>query len=141
MSTEVIRAPRVEIRDEGTTQGQARAIDFTGSGVSVSVSAGVATVVVSSGGGGSFSMTETEIDFGTTPQWDKTFTVVDASVTGSSKISVWPSGNVGTSRVGNDLEWDNLLLGALAGTGQFTLTALAFPGPVVGKRKIYYAIA
>jgi hypothetical protein len=81
------------------------------------------------------------VDFGTTPVRDKTFTIVDATVTGTSKVMAVPSGNVGTSRVGNDLEWDNLLLGALAGTGQFTLTALAFPGPVVGKRKIFYTVS
>ena len=90
-----------------------------------------------SGGG---TWTETEIDFGTTPQYSKTFTITDASVSGTSKIIVAPSGNVATSRTGNDLEWDNLLLGALAGTGSFTLTALALPGPVVGKRKVYYQV-
>lgn len=113
-----------------------------GSNITITTNAGTDTITITgTGGAGSFAMTETEIDFGTAPQWDKTFTITDAAVTGSSKIAVWPSGNVATSRVGNDLEWDNLLLGALAGTGQFTLTALAFPGPVVGKRKVYYAIA
>jgi hypothetical protein len=113
-------------------------------GTNVTITTNAATdaiTITAASGSGSFAMTETEIDFGTTPVRDKTFTVTDGTVTGSSKIAVWPSGNVGTSRVGNDLEWDNLLLGALAGTGQFTLTALALPGPIVGKRKVYYAVA
>ena len=82
--------------------------------------------------------TEVEIDFGTAPCWDATFTVTDAAVTGSSKILVFPSGNTATDRVGNDLAWDNILLGAVAGAGQFVVTAIAVPGPIVGKRKIYY---
>lgn len=90
------------------------------------------------GGGGP---TEVEIDFGTTPVFSKTFTITDAAVSGASMIVVNPSGNVATDRVGNDLEWDNLLLGGLAGTGDFLLTALALPGPIVGKRKVYYQVS
>lgn len=91
--------------------------------------------------GGSFSMTETEIDFGTTPVGGKTFTVVDGTVTGASKISAWPSGNLATDRVGNDDEWDMITYSVRAEAGQFILTAMAMPGPVVGKRKVYYAVA
>lgn len=98
-------------------------------------------VTIAASGGGGSTWTETEIDFGTTPQWSKTFTVTDAGVSGSSKITLCPSGNPATGRAGNDLEWDNLILGGLAGSGQFTLTALAVPGPVVGKRKVFYSIA
>ena len=83
---------------------------------------------------------ETEIDFGSTPTWDETFTITDASVSSASNVAVLPSGKVATDRIGNDLEWDNLLLGALPGTGNFIVTALAFPGPVVGKRKIIYQV-
>lgn len=97
------------------------------------------TLNAASGGAGA-SWTETEIDFGSLPIKDKTFTITDAAVSGSSKIMVVPSGNVATSRVGNDLEWDNLLLGAIASAGSFILTALAFPGPIVGKRKVFYTV-
>lgn len=98
------------------------------------------TTLNASGGAGA-SWSETEIDFGSTPTWDKTFTITDGTVSGSSKIMVLPSGNVGTDRVGNDWEWDSLMLSALAGSGQFTLSALAMPGPVVGKRKVFYTVA
>lgn len=96
--------------------------------------------IESLGPGGSFSMAEAEIDFGTTPQWSKTFTVTDALVSGTSKVSAWASGNTATGRVGNDDEWDMVMYSAKAGTGEFTLTAMALPGPIVGKRKIFYAI-
>jgi hypothetical protein len=85
--------------------------------------------------------TEVEIDFGTTPQWSKTFTVTDADCTTSALVQVVQSGNVATGRVGNDAEWDGLVLAALPGTGSFVLTALAVPGPIVGARKVAYQIA
>lgn len=99
------------------------------------------TTLNASGGGAGASWTEVEVDFGTKPEWSKTFTIIDGTVSGTSKIIVVPSGNVGTSRVGNDLEWDNLILGAIAGAGQFILTALSVPGPVVGNRKVFYTVA
>lgn len=85
---------------------------------------------------------ETEVDFGSgVPKYDASFTVTDATVTGSSKIVVSQSGNVATGRVGNDGEWDSIVFTALAGTGNFSIYCIASPGPVVGKRKIYYMVA
>jgi hypothetical protein len=43
---------RIEIRDEGASQGRVRAVDFTGTGVSASVSGTVATVTIAGGGTG-----------------------------------------------------------------------------------------
>jgi len=85
--------------------------------------------------------TEVEIDFGSSPQWSKTFTIADAECTPSALVQVVQSGNVATGRVGNDAEWDQLLLAATPGTGSFALAVLAFPGPVVGARKVAYQIA
>lgn len=107
----------------------------------ITVDAKGRVTAAANGSGGSSTWTETEVDFGSTPTWSKTFTITDAAVSGTSKILPIPSGNVATGRVGNDLEWDNLLLGALAGAGNFLLTALAVPGPIVGKRKIHYQVA
>jgi hypothetical protein len=84
---------------------------------------------------------EVEVDFGSTPQWTKTFTVTDANVTTATRVAVVPSGNVATGRVGNDAEWDSLICTALPAAGSFTLTVAAFPGPVVGARKVQYQIA
>lgn len=60
----IIPANNIEIRDEGSAQGQVRAIDFTGAGVSASVSGSVATVTVSGGGSGSFATTDFTKDLG-----------------------------------------------------------------------------
>lgn len=45
----IVKANRVEVRDEGSIQGLVRSLDFTGSGISASVSGTVATVTVSGG--------------------------------------------------------------------------------------------
>jgi hypothetical protein len=88
-----------------------------------------------------FNITETEIDFGSTPVSDKTFTVVDAAITGASKIMVTPSGSPATGRVGDDWAWDQITFAAAPGTGQFTLYANAGNNSVVGLRKVLYSYA
>ena len=83
---------------------------------------------------------EVEIDFGTKPQFSALFTITDADVSPTSNIVVNGSSEPATGRVGNDAEWDGLALSAIAGSGSFTLTAIAVPGPVVGARKVLYSI-
>lgn len=90
---------------------------------------------------GGASMTEVEVDFGNTPVYDKTITVTDAGITGSSKIMVTESGNPATGQGTGDTLWDSITYSAVAGTGSFTLYARPTPGPVMGKRKIYYTVA
>lgn len=98
-------------------------------------------ISIAASGGAGGSATEVEVDFGSgVPAYEASFTITDGSVSGSSKIVVSQSGNVATSRVGNDAEWDSVIYAALAGTGQFTLYARALPGPLVGKRKLFYSI-
>ena len=94
-------------------------------------------------GGGStpIAITEIEIDFGTKPVPSKSFTITDAAVSATSKISIVPSAKTATGRVNtDDMEWDGLSLAAVAGTGSFTVYAVANPGPVVGKRVINYIV-
>jgi len=96
-------------------------------------------------GGGStpttITVTEVEIDFGTKPVPSKSFTVTDAAVSATSKITLVPSAKTATGRVNtDDMEWDGLNLAAVAGTGSFTVYAVANPGPVVGKRVINYIV-
>lgn len=86
----------------------------------------------------SFLLTETEIDFGSTPVSEASFTVTNALITALSKIMVTPSGNTATSRVGNDYSWEAFSFSALAAAGTFTLYANCSNGSVVGKRKIFY---
>lgn len=86
------------------------------------------------------AVVELEIDFGALPQWEESFVVVDGSVTPTSRVLVWQSGATATGRVGNDQEWDQLLLSANPGVGQLEITAYSMPGPVVGRRIILYQI-
>lgn len=89
---------------------------------------------------GASTWTEYEIDFGNSPRYDATFTVTDAGVTGTSEISVVQSGNPATGRAAGDALFDAIIYAASPGAGQFTLYALAIPGPIVGKRKILYQV-
>lgn len=95
------------------------------------------TTLNAAGGAGTFAVTETEIDFGSTPVTEKTFTVTDALITGSSKIMCTESGNVATDRVGADSLWDSIVYSALGAAGSFTLYARA-SGAIIGKRKMFY---
>ncbi len=89
---------------------------------------------------GGATWTSAEIDFGTAPAYSATFTIVDAEVSTSSKVVAVPDGATATGRVGNDWEWDGIVFACVPATGEFTLTALATPGPVVGRRKVYYQV-
>ena len=89
---------------------------------------------------GSATWTEYEIDFGSTPRFDASFTVVDAGVSASSEVAVVQSGATATGRAAGDAQWDSIAYAAAPGSGQFTLYALAHPGPVAGRRKILYQV-
>lgn len=84
--------------------------------------------------------TAVEIDFGTTPVWDKTFTITDAAVTALSNVAAVTSSVTATGRVGNDAVWDSLVLSATPAAGSFELSAMAIPGPIVGRRVVQYQI-
>lgn len=85
--------------------------------------------------------TELEVDFGTSPVWEKEFTVEDASVSETSNVSVVASGKPATDRAVGDEAWDGLTASANPSAGSFTIYARATPGPVVGKRNLLYSIS
>jgi hypothetical protein len=90
---------------------------------------------------GGAAPSEAEIDFGTKPVTAKSFTITDASVSAASKIQVSPSSATANGRAGtDDMEWDGLILSASGNVGSINLNVVAVPGPVVGKRKIYYTV-
>ncbi len=111
-----------------------------GTGIAVDNTDPANPVVSATGGAGSFAVTETEVDFGTKPTTDATFTVTDAAITATSKIIVTESGNPATGRADGDSLWDSITYAAKAATGQFTLYAKA-SGAVAGPRKLYYTYA
>lgn len=86
---------------------------------------------------GGASWTQITIDFGSDPVYDKTFTVVDATVSATSKIVASESGDSASDSV----LWDGLSFAAGALAGSFTLYVSANPGPVSGTRKVYYQVS
>lgn len=128
------------IQDEGTPLTSRSNLNFVGAGVTVTDGgAGPDSTIVTIGGGaGTFAVSETEVDFGTNPVTDATFTVTDASITATSKIMATESGSIGTGRVATgDSLWDSITYSCVPATGSFTLFAKA-SGAVVGFRKLYY---
>jgi len=88
------------------------------------------------------SISTTEIDFGTTPVYSKLFLITDPAVTSASIINVFSTGRTATGRHAEDDDlWDMPIYSAwVEEDGSFWLNATAFPGPIVGKRGIYYSI-
>jgi hypothetical protein len=129
--------PPVIIENNGIVQGSASIINVTGS-ATATVLGIIATINVT--GGGSFSSTQIEIDFGTIPTRSKTFTVIDVSVSSTSKLFPTQAGNAATGRHADENEMDPIIFSGIPGTGQFTLIASALNGPVVGKYKVNYAV-
>ena len=91
------------------------------------------------GGGGTPTLTEVEIDFGSKPLNNKTFTIIDASVTNTNKIMIIPSPNNATGQIENDWEDDGATFSAKANNGDITLYVNS-SFSMNGKRKIYYQI-
>lgn len=78
-----VSAPiKVEVRDEGASQGRVGAINCTGSGITCSVSGDTATFNAAGGGGGSGNGLEVSINLGTSMG-----TVFSVTVTGQSWVT------------------------------------------------------
>ena len=91
-------------------------------------------------GGGSATWTEVEIDFGSDPVYEASFTITDGSITGTSKIQVLPCGKAATGRTADDWQWDGATFAANPASGSATCYAVFTPGPVVGPRKVQYSV-
>jgi len=131
---------RTVIQDEGVQQGAVNTVNYSGAGVTVAVTGGVATVTIPGGGVGTVTITEVEVDVGTIPVYETHATVVDASVTGTSKIIVTQSGAAPTGRQADENEMDGITANATPGAGSFVLQLNARPGPISGKYKFNYLL-
>lgn len=88
------------------------------------------------------SWTEVEVDFGSVPVYEATFTVTDAAITSPAvKMAIIPCGKAATGRTADDWQWDGGTFAANPGTGSAACYAAFFPGPIVGKRKLQYQVA
>jgi len=103
----------------------------------------VNVTIAASGGSGTFSISQTEIDFGSTPVADGTFTITDAAVTSSAKkIMATLSYDAPTGKDQDELEMDDLSIICAAGTGQFSMYVRATDGSYLAdKFKINYTVA
>lgn len=71
---------------------------------------------------------QTEIDFGSTPIAEQSFTVTQFGMTSSSNVICQQAYKAATGRDLDENEMDSLDLKAVAGSGQFTLYAKAIDG-------------
>ena len=96
--------------------------------------------ITTGGSTGGASWTEVEIDFGTDPVYEASFTITDAAITGASKMQVLPCGKAATGRTADDWQWDGAAFAANPGSGSAVCYATFSPGPIVGPRKVQYSV-
>ena len=84
-------------------------------------------------------ISEAEVNFGTKPVSSGHFTVIDASISTTSKVFICGSGNAATNQTEDAGEWDAVTFTAKAGDGQMTVYAKS-DGLISGYRKLYYLI-
>lgn len=87
------------------------------------------------------SMRVTTIDVGTVGVYEAALTVTDPAVVPTSIITANIAGQMPGTKDADELEFDRLILHAVAGTGQFTLYVEAVPGPIYGQFPIAYGVA
>jgi hypothetical protein len=98
----------------------------------------VQNIIGSSTGGALW--TEVEVDFGSDPAYEASFTITDAGITAASKVQVLPCGKAATGRTADDWQWDGATFAANPGSGSATCYAVFTPGPIVGRRKVQYSV-
>src|ERR1700741_1143891 len=96
----------------------------------------VGTFPSSGGGGGK----QTEIDFGALPVSEASFTITDADVTATSKITGNIAYEAPTGKDLDEVEMDALDLKFAPGNGQFTLYVKGLEGYVADKFKVNYQV-
>lgn len=125
----------VEIQDEGISQGAITGINFTGAGVTTSVLGFLGTVVIPGGGGA--TATRVAVTFPYPARHTQEITVVDATVSPTSKILVWISG-LADSNAASSME-DSLIPQAIAGAGNFLLV-INSRTPIAGAASFDYMV-
>ena len=99
---------------------------------------GVTLATLLSGG---IATTQIEVDFGTTPDLQSKFTITDATVTATSKITAWQDGATATGKPSSDEnELDVLQCTCIPAAGSFTLIVTGLTGFLYGKYKIDYQV-
>lgn len=108
-----------------------------GAGIGVAENANDITISASS----AVAVKQTEIDFGATPVYAAEFVIVDADVSPTTQIVAQVAYEAPTGKDLDELEFDDLLLKATPGSGQFTLRATSVDGTYLhDKFKVNYVI-
>ena len=89
---------------------------------------------------GSFSVKQTEIDFGSLPVSEKSFTISDVSVSPTSHIVGTVAYEAPTGKDLDELDMDALDLKFGPGSGQFTLYVTGRDGYIADKFKVNYVV-
>jgi len=108
----------IEVLDESVSQGRVTKLNFTGAGVTASVASFTGTITIAGGAGASWTLVEVNLG---AANWRGKFTVVDAAVSGSSKIIIQqaPGPYTGKGTRADEAEMDPIWCVAVPGTGQF----------------------
>lgn len=89
--TGATNVPGVQLRDEGTSQGQVTALNCSGAGISCTKSGSVGTLSVSGGGGGGGNFVSASVDLSTAGGLIYSATIAAAWVTAGSVIICSPA--------------------------------------------------
>ena len=89
-------------------------------------------------GPGTININEREIDFGSSPVYEKRFAISDANVTTNTIVVATQSMKAATGKSSDENEADSLILSAYANNGYVLIYARAIPGPVIGTFIINY---
>lgn len=100
------------------------------------VGSSLGNIPVSSG-----AVKQVEIDFGTLPVAEASFTITDAEVTPTSKITGNIAYELPTGKDLDELEMDGIDLKFGPGSGQFTIYARGLDGYVADKFKVNYLVS
>ncbi len=135
--------PPVLIRDEGTDQGAAPIIDFTGAGVSAAVASGVATVTISGGAGGGLTLTAFSQDLGV-GDTSGTFDITGLSGLTTDKAVIVvqtaaPITSKGDAR--DEFEWDAIQATGYVVNATTIRVYWSSPGVVVGTYNFAYGVS
>jgi hypothetical protein len=144
-STEVLLRTLADAKGDllvaGATDSVSRLVVGTDGQVLTADAAQTLGVKWASAAAGSTNIKEAEIDFGTTPVSEATFTITDADVAPSSQLIAQLAYVAPTGKDLDELEFDALVLRCAPGSGQFTLYATTADGGLVAdKFKIHYLV-
>lgn len=93
------------------------------------------------GGAATVNIKQTEVDFGSTPVSEGTFTITDGDVTGASQIIASLAYEAPTGKDLDELEMDKLIIMCGNGSGQFDIYITTADGSyLAGTFKINYLI-